>query len=175
MIAALKHASSERGTYKEGNEFLDLDVSFDGTWMTRGHKSHIGIGCVIEWNTGFVVDFEVLSNFCQSCFTKQRTLSPEEFAHWKVTHRNCKKNFDGKSGAMEKEAATRIWSRSTQLGLRYVTFLSDGDSAAYKAVTELNDGAGPYDVPVEKEECINHVSKISCTPTFSFIISFISF
>ncbi|KAA0203452.1 hypothetical protein HAZT_HAZT002469 [Hyalella azteca] len=80
MISALKRTSSENGTYQEGDEFLDLDVSFDGTWMTRGHKSHIGIGCVIELETGFVLDFEVLSNFCQECFKKEKALSPEEFA-----------------------------------------------------------------------------------------------
>ncbi|KAA0198962.1 hypothetical protein HAZT_HAZT010739 [Hyalella azteca] len=138
---------------------LDIYVSFDGSWMTRGHKSHIGIGCVVECNTGFVIDMEVLSNFCHLCSAKKATLSSDEFALWMRTHTRCKKNFEGKAGAMEKEATVKIWNRSTQLGLLYVTFLGDGDSAAYKAVTEMNDGAGPYDVPVQKEECINHVSK----------------
>ena len=28
---------------------LDVEVSFDGSWQKRGHKSHIGVGAVIEF------------------------------------------------------------------------------------------------------------------------------
>ena len=38
-------------------------------------------------------------------------------------------------------------------------FVGDGDSIAYKTICQLNDGRGPYEVPVTKEECVNHVSK----------------
>jgi hypothetical protein len=139
---------------------LDIEVSFDGTWMKRGHSSHIGIGFVIEYNTGIVLDLEVICNFCMDCARKEAALEPDELADWKQKHQpKCKKNFDGKSGAFEKEAAVRIWNRSTKLGLRYVTFLSDGDSSAFIGVNDLNDGKGPYEVPVVKEDCINHVTK----------------
>ena len=40
-------------------------------------------------------------------------------------------------------------------GLHYTGFLSDGDSKAYNAVVKLN----VYDVPIVKEECVNHVHK----------------
>ena len=60
---------------------------------------------------------------------------------------------------MEPEAAVRLWSRSEQLGYRYVTFVGDGDSASFNAVTALNDGDGPYSVPVVKEKCVNHMAK----------------
>ena len=43
--------------------------------------------------------------------------------------------------------------------MRFTTFVGDGDSSAYNAVCKLNGGKGPYEVPVTKEECINHVSK----------------
>lgn len=58
---------------------------------------------------------------------------------------------------MEAEAAVWIWNRSIQKNkMRYVTFIGDGDSSAYRAVTNLK----PYgDIQVHKEECINHVSK----------------
>lgn len=47
---------------KEGNvtgseRKLNTDVSFDGTWLTRGHKSHIGV----------VVNHEVVSHSYLSC------------------------------------------------------------------------------------------------------------
>lgn len=60
---------------------------------------------------------------------------------------------------METEGAVRLWSRSTDIHLRYATFVGDRDSSSYKAICELNDGRGLYDIPVIKEECINHVSK----------------
>lgn len=47
------------GVLPDENGILDVDVSFDGSWLTRGHKSHIGIGTVIECNTGLVLDSEI--------------------------------------------------------------------------------------------------------------------
>lgn len=129
------------------NGILDVDVSFDGSWMTRGHKSHIGIGFAVEVNTGFVLDFDVLSNYCAVCSSKPNK------AH------DCKKNFDGKAGAMEGEIAVRIWSRTTDYKMRFTTFVGDGDSSSYNNICRLNDGRGPYEVPVKKEECLNHVGK----------------
>ena len=32
----------------DDNAMLDLTVSFDGTWMRRGHKSLYGVGFVVE-------------------------------------------------------------------------------------------------------------------------------
>ena len=63
----------------------------------------------------------------------------------------------GSSGMMEVEAARVLWRRSVQHHkLRYTVMLSDGDA---KTFTELNN-IKPYgDVIIEKEECINHVSK----------------
>ncbi|GFW28668.1 uncharacterized protein TNCV_3713831 [Trichonephila clavipes] len=49
-----------KNVYENGAEITDLSVSFDGTWLTRGHTSLIGVGCVIDMLTGYVVDFEVM-------------------------------------------------------------------------------------------------------------------
>ena len=137
------------------NDLLDIVVSYDGTWMTRGHTSHIGVGIVIEMDTGMVIDFEVLSNFCQVCHAREKKKLPFT-PEWQQAHSpSCNKNYNGTASAMESEAACRLWRRSTTLGLRYTTFVGDGDSSTYKAVKDLN----PYDVPVLKEECVNHVSK----------------
>ncbi|GFX54236.1 uncharacterized protein TNCV_2338701 [Trichonephila clavipes] len=55
-----------KNVYENGAEITDLSVSFDGTWLTRGHTSLIGVGCVIDMLTGYVVDFEVMSKVCVS-------------------------------------------------------------------------------------------------------------
>jgi hypothetical protein len=157
MTAMRKHYSALRDC--DPTEPLSIDVSFDGTWMTRGYRSHIGAAFVMDCDTGFVIDYEILCNFCEVCIKKEKSLSPADFTAWKLTHKDCRKNYNGKSGSMETEAARRMWSRSETLGYRYITFVGDGDSSAFNAVKALNDGAGPYPDPVLKEECLNHVSK----------------
>lgn len=42
------------------NGLIDPDVSYDGTWMTRGYKSHLGEGFVVEYNTDFFIYFKVI-------------------------------------------------------------------------------------------------------------------
>lgn len=85
----------------------------------------------------------------------------ERFEGWRVTvHAGMlQANFDGLSGRMETECAVRLWERSENIGFWYITFLRDGDSSAYTAVTDMNNGEGPYSVKVEKEECVNDVKK----------------
>ena len=42
----------------------------------------------------------------------------------------------------------------------HTVLISNGDSSAYDAVCQMNDGKGPYgDKKVEKGECLNHVAK----------------
>ncbi|GFW32912.1 uncharacterized protein TNCV_1774771 [Trichonephila clavipes] len=122
-----------KNVYENGAEITDLSVSFDGTWLTRGHTSLIGVGCVIDMLTGYVVDFEVMSKVCRHCSVAKNKLgqSSAEFSIWYEGHRSeCDINHLGSSTSMEMEAALTLWKRSTSLGFRYIT-----------------------------EECINHVSK----------------
>lgn len=143
----------------DASGLLNIDVSFDMSWMKRGHKSHLDIGTVIDADTRIILDFEVMCNLCSSC-ESQRTKMTTRFPAWYETHKDkCHKNFEGTSAAMEQAAAVHLWQRSTLLGFRYVTFIGDGDSSAYRLVCALNDNAEPYDQPVVKEECINHVGK----------------
>lgn len=59
---------------------------------------------------------------------------------------------------MEVESARILWNRSVERHkLRYTVLLSDGDAKTFNTLASLK----PYgeDVQLEKEECINHVSK----------------
>lgn len=53
-----------------------------------------------------------------------------------------------------------VWERSLLYNMRYTTFISDGDSSAYIAVKNLNNGNDLYgeEHQMAKEECINDVS-----------------
>ncbi|GFT35453.1 uncharacterized protein TNCV_922681 [Trichonephila clavipes] len=120
-----------KNVYENGAEITDLSVSFDGTWLTRGHTSLIGVGCVIDMLTGYVVDIEVMSKVCRHCSVAKNKLgqSSAEFSIWYEGHKSeCDINHLGSSTSMEMEAALTLWKRSTSLGFRYITVLSDGDS-----------------------------------------------
>lgn len=133
----------------------NIAVCFDGSWMTRGHLSHIGVGAVIELFSGYVLDFKVLSNFCLGC----KRAPPENdpgYSAWKANH-VCQKNTESKSGQMEPEAAVALFERSlARHGLRYTTILCDGDSRSFHA---LEDAKVYGYVNIAKEDCINHVQK----------------
>ena len=131
---------------------LCITVSFDGSQHKRGHTSMYGVAAVIDVLT-LVVDYVVSSKYCHACSMKKTTLGAESeaFNIWHQGHAGqCDINYDGSSNAME--AARRLWSRSeARHQLWYTGFLSDGDSKAHKAVTELD----LYPEPIVKEECIN--------------------
>ena len=57
---------------------------------------------------------------------------------------------------MEVGGGKVLWFRSKQIGLRYTTMLSDGDSKLFNELVRLK----PYgQQSISKEECINHVGK----------------
>lgn len=138
----------------------DIGVSFDGSWHKRGHTSNYGVGVVIELQTGLVIDYCVLSKVCQVCAITATELGAEspEFDIWYQGHKSdCFKNYSGSSPAMETKAAEIMWKRSLDYKLRYCTMVSDGDSAVFSHLQSLKVYGG--DVPITKEECVNHIAK----------------
>ncbi|GFW96272.1 uncharacterized protein TNCV_572431 [Trichonephila clavipes] len=107
--------------------------------------------------TGYVVDFEVMSKVCRHCSVAKNKLgeSSAEFSIWYEGHKSeCDiKHLD----SMERKAAFTLWKRSTSLGFRYITVLSDGDCKMFSHLCQKKV-YGP-DIVMKKEECINHVSK----------------
>ena len=140
---------------------MDLMVSFDGSWMTRGHSSLYGIGCVVEMVTGLVIDFTILSLYCQSCacaVARYGGRDTDNFRAWHAQHTDCTINYTGSPNAMEKTAAEILWTSSVDKhDFRYTTMLSDGDSSTYAHLCALKVYGD--DVHIEKEECVNHVAK----------------
>ncbi|GFX76546.1 uncharacterized protein TNCV_3162641 [Trichonephila clavipes] len=59
------------------------------------------------------------------------------------------------------KAAAKSWSRSEACDFRYTTLLSDGDAKTHEFLNNLK--INEPDVEILKEECINHVSKMSGT------------
>ncbi|XP_070174264.1 uncharacterized protein [Littorina saxatilis] len=156
------------GTTLGVDDTLNIIVSYDGTWLTRGHSSHIGVGCAVDLLTGLCVDTHVMCTYCQVCESTGQKLfqeKPEEYAAWLVDHLDkCEVNYKGKLYLFAQKYLNRVYFKfkwkqpvSNTNKLRYTTLLSDGDS---KTFTELND-IKPYgeDIHIDKEECVNHLSK----------------
>lgn len=52
-------------------DVLDVKVTVDATWQRRGHQSLYGVVVVASWETGQVLDIEVLSKYCRECAKRQ--------------------------------------------------------------------------------------------------------
>ena len=140
---------------------VNVPISFDSSWKTRGFYSNMGFGAAISTSTNKVLDYEMFCRLCEKCSIgredKQKD-KPSEYEKWLEGHKpNCNRNYTGSSQAMEQEAAERIWGRSLEKNrLVYSVFVGDGDSKAFQHVTTLD----PYPlVKVRKEECWTHVAK----------------
>ena len=57
--ATVRRVYREIDSSLQEDAVIDLVVSFDGSWMTRGHKSAYGIGCAIDAMTGLCVDLAI--------------------------------------------------------------------------------------------------------------------
>ncbi|GFU62973.1 uncharacterized protein TNCV_28901 [Trichonephila clavipes] len=142
------------------NAVTDIAVSFDGTWLTRGHISQIGVGCVVDTLIGYVIEYEFMSKYCPTCISAKHELgeTTAKYDVWYSGHKSsCQINHVGTSGTMEVKAAAKIWPRSKVCGFRYTILLSDVDAKTHKFLNSLKI-YGP-DIDILKEECINHVSK----------------
>ena len=66
---------------KPHDQVIDVGVSVDGTWMTRGYLSKFGVTAAISCETGEVLDYEIM---CRVCEIKTQ----QEFQAWWVIHKN---------------------------------------------------------------------------------------
>ena len=145
------------------SDTLDIAVSFDGTWAKRGHTSLFGVVYVISVDTGEVLDYEVLSNFCKTCqyYDSKKDEDFESYVKGMAAHMeagNCSINYEGSSNAMEMEGASIMWNRSLEKhNLRYSFMVSDGDSKAFNKVSENNNYG--CNCKVQKIDCIGHIQK----------------
>ncbi|GFX06182.1 uncharacterized protein TNCV_642281 [Trichonephila clavipes] len=124
---------------------VNCGVSVDGTWQRRGFSSLNGCVSAISVNTGKIIDFETLSQFCRKCNSKTK----QQNVKLQCNHHK------GSSSSMEPVGAYRIFERSEDHRmLRYTDYYGDGDSKAFDAVKDIYGKDS-----VTKLECIGHIQK----------------
>lgn len=99
-------------------------------YLWGGHTSLIGVGCVTDILTGYVIDFEIMSKICM-------VYNTAEFAIWYNVHNHvCEFNHCGPAISLEMRVTSIAWKCSLDYGFWYTTLLSDGDGDA-KIFTHL--------------------------------------
>ena len=111
--------------------------------------ANYGVISVMSWETGQVLDVEVLSKSCNVCKEAEISMGSEseEFLEWMAKHQDsCNSNYTGSSPVMEAEGASILWARSVEKHkLRYTVVISDGDA---KTISRLNS-EHPYGTDIE--------------------------
>lgn len=143
MQVAVSEAVLENTADSE-TENRDISGAFNGTWQRRGHQSLNGVVTCTSVDTGKVLDAVVFTKFCL-CVDKSNHAP------------NCKANYSGSSGGMEVAGVQALFAQSVpKYNIRYLNYLGDGDSAAFKSVIDSD----PYNgVEINKLECIGHIQK----------------
>ena len=120
--------------------------------MKHGHTSQFVIISVISYETGDVLDL---------CKLHKSRLTTEEYEEWLLEHKyskQCKKNYEGSSGSLERASIHIFFKCSIQkLKLIHISLLGDGDTKSIEELN-LNKHFGPH-ITVTKEECVGHIAK----------------
>lgn len=83
----------------------------------------------------------------------------DEYNEWYKSHQdNCTINHSGSAGKMEVDAVKEMFLRSEEKhGVKYTTYVGDGDSKTFKGILDANPYGDGY--VVKKKECVGHVEK----------------
>ena len=137
---------AERGSYHEG--VPAITVILDGGWTKRSHKhsynANSGVGIIVGQETGKLLHIGVRNRFCTACALN-------------IPQHSCFKNWSASSSEMETDIMVEGFAAAEKLhGVRYTTFIGDGDSSVYPALTQRIPVCGHA---IRKLECANHACK----------------
>ncbi|GBM18484.1 hypothetical protein AVEN_66842-1 [Araneus ventricosus] len=90
LCRALSSACSKsmlKAVVSRNDNARDLTVALDGTWQKKGHASINGVIMATSLDTGKVIDFECLCNYCFTCKSKSndcQKIMKDTVVEWKV-------------------------------------------------------------------------------------------
>ena len=147
-----KKLAVERGSFHDGVPAITVIV--DGGWCKRTHKhsynAKSGVGIIIGKETGKLLYMGVRNKYCSTCARADKENQPPQ-------EHDCYKNWDGPSESMETDIILQGFKEAeTKYGLRYTTFIGDGDSSLHP---NLISGVLGWGHVITKSECANHAMK----------------
>lgn len=99
-------ASVERASaylhHKHGvsqSDILDITVTCDGTWSKRGFTALYGVVVVASWDSGQVLDCEILTKYCTECGARDKMdTQSNKYKEWWERHKDvCTVSYTGSS------------------------------------------------------------------------------
>ena len=90
---------------------INVTVSFDSSWKTRGFYSNIGFGAAISTVTKKVLDYELRSRLCEKCsiwLEEKKNDRASRYEKWFHRHEpKCNRNYKGSS---------KVWNQKQPRG-----------------------------------------------------------
>ncbi|XP_057662428.1 uncharacterized protein LOC130897534 [Diorhabda carinulata] len=134
-----------------------ITVIADGAWSKHSYKVNYdaasGVGVIIGQETKKVLFLGIRNKYCCLC-ARAENKEEQPIAHM------CFKNWSGPSTGMESNIIFEGFKQSIEMhGVKYLCLVGDGDSSVTKKLAD----ARPYDTPVSKIECRNHLLRNYCT------------
>lgn len=162
-VAYLKEVMQKDGEAADADRCYHVSVTLDGTWQKRyGFNSLLGVVFLISVLTGEVLDYVVKSKVCFECKSRNNwDKASKRYTDWYETHQNsCTINHTTSAESMEKTAAVEMFNRSVDTrGLKYTTYIGDGDSSSFNVVREAMYTKYKDGYVVSKEDCVGHIQK----------------
>ena len=127
-----------------------VTVIVDGGWSKLSHRhsydAKSGVAIIIGKATRKILHMGAHNKFCSIC--NRRLETPPSHV--------CFQNWNGSSAAMETDIIVKGFKNCEQQhGIRYTSFIGDGDSSVYSSLIETV----PLGYSINKIECDNHSLK----------------
>lgn len=153
LLEEIKLAKDRGDVDSAGNALIRIVC--DGSWGKRsygkGYSSLSGCAAIVGLQTKKIIYFGVKNKYCNIC-TKSYAKNCPPNQH------TCNINYEGPSSGMETEVIVEGFEYCEKFGARFHKIVSDGDSSAFKEISERCIYKNP-DLVVEKVECVNHLVK----------------
>jgi hypothetical protein len=99
-VSSMMQAAREALAENEEDDLSHITACFDGTWEKRGHTSLNVIISATSFDTGKVLEVEIMTKFYFVCHTNP------------TSQHECKKNYEGTSGGMVGAGILNIFDHS---------------------------------------------------------------
>ena len=150
----LKKMNVNLAEIESEQDIADVGVSVNGSWSHAGFSASFCVVYAVSVDIGKVIDYVNKYRICRECALWTGKEETEEYKLWYIGHeKKCTRNHEGSAQSMEAAGMVDLWMNSiTKRGLRYTTFVGDGDSKGYNNVVKTK----PYgpDVLIVKENCV---------------------